>query len=49
MPELIERELSRRKARMARVLERPLRVREGAGAPLSPDRRAHYLDEAREQ
>ena len=48
MTDLIERELSRRKARMARVLERPLRVPEGASAPVSPDRRAYYLDEARE-
>lgn len=48
MTDLIERELSRRKARMARALERPLRVREVAVATLSPDRRAYYLDEARE-
>lgn len=33
---------------MARVLKRPLRVSDGEGAPLSPARRAYYLDEARE-
>ncbi len=48
MTDLIERELSRRKAWMARVLERPLRIRDGDVAPLSPDRRAYFLDEARE-
>ncbi len=48
MTDLIERELSRRKARMARVLERPLLVPGGETAPVSPNRRAYYLDEARE-
>lgn len=48
MTDLIERELSRRKARMARVLERPLLVPGGDTAPVSPNRRAYYLDEARE-
>lgn len=48
MTDLVERELSRRKARMSRVLERPLLVQGGETVPLSPDRRAYYLDEARE-
>ena len=48
MTDLVERELSRRKERMAHVLERPLRIRDGDSTPLTPDRRAYYLDEARE-
>ena len=48
MTDPIERELSRRKERMARVLERPLRMPEGDAAPLSPDRRTYFLDEAQE-
>ena len=48
MTDQIERELSRRKARLARVLERPLRAPDTDTAPLSADRRAYFLDEARE-
>ncbi len=48
MTDSIERELGRRKARMARLLERPLEMPEGDAAPLSPDRRAYFLEEARE-
>jgi hypothetical protein len=48
MTDQIERELSRHKARMARVLDRPLRAADSDGEPLSADRRAYYLDEARE-
>ncbi len=47
MTDPIERELTRRRERMARVLRRPLGIREATEASPSPDRRAYYLDEAR--
>ncbi len=48
MTDQIERELRRRKARMARVLDRSLQVTGPDVGPLSADRRAYFLDEARE-
>ena len=48
MTDAIERELTRHKARMERLLERPLRAADTDVRPLSADRRAYFLDEARE-